>query len=263
MKVFILALDGLEHTLVEGWRMRNLLQKTHGTYSVEEFEQVKNLSTSVWASFITGEYHYFDNWWTKRWLYRIAKKFIRDEVSLWKIAKLFRPKLIDKTALKSESIFDLVPNSVAVNVPVYNEKTEYHIEKLDALHFGGIEEYINAIWSVHWKRIKDVLEKVFSNWNLFMAWFDVADLIGHLQIKNKEKMRRLYDALEVLAAFLKNTVPSECVFLVVSDHGIKENTDGSFGEHTKTGFWSLNTESDWRPRRVIDFSPKILEWVKG
>jgi len=113
MKVFILALDGLDHRLVEKWNLTNLLQRTHGTYSVAEFNQVKNLSVSVWSSFITGKYHKFDNWWDKRWLIKIADRIPISDAWKWRFAKLLGAKLVDKSALKAPSIFDLVPNSIS------------------------------------------------------------------------------------------------------------------------------------------------------
>jgi len=261
VRVFILGLDGLEHTLVERWKLKNLLQKVHGIYSVDEFKQVKNLSTSFWASFITGKYHSFDSWWTKRRLLKIAEKVIRNQNLLWKIARFIKPKLIDKTALQAPSLFDVIPNSIAVNVPVYNEKTEYHIQKLDALHFKGVKVYENTIWEIHQRRKEDVLKRVNSDWDLFMCWFDIADLIGHLHITHRAEMLRLYDEFDVFATFLRETI-GDCVFLIVSDHGIEE-VDSFFGEHTKTAFWSLNIETKWKPKSVIDFLPKIVEWVKN
>jgi len=262
MKVFILALDGLDYRLVEKWNLKNLLQRTHGTYSVSEFNQVKNLSVSVWASFITGRYHRFANWWDKKWLIRIADKIPISDTWKWRFAKLLGASILDKRALKAPSMFDIIPNSIAVNVPVYNEKTEYHVKKLDALHFRGVDAYIDTIVMNHLSRYDDVCEALNGNgeWNLFMAWFDIADALGHLLMGKKDEMHGIYESLNYMTARMKDKVDKRTIFLIVSDHGM-EWQEG-FGEHTKTAFWSLNIETDWKPKRVVDFFPKILEWVK-
>jgi len=96
-----------------------------------------------------------------------------------------------------------------------------------------------------------------------MSWFDIADALGHLFINNEKWMKSVYSDLNNLAKRFLGKINGECVTLIVSDHGMEPNEhDGWFGEHTKTAFWSLNVETDWQPEHVVDFFPKILEWVK-
>lgn len=262
MKVLILALDGLDYRYVERWRLRNLLQRTHGTYSVGEFRQAKNLSLSVWASFITGKIHRFGNWWDKPTLIKIADKIPISDRWKWRFAKLLGARIIDKRFLKAPSMFDQIEGAVAVNVPVYNEQTRYHVRKLDALHFHGVEAYKQAVKENHVDREIETFKAIRKGgWRLLMSWFDIADSLGHVTPLDSQEMKWVYEYLDGMVETMKRQAGGQVLCLVVSDHGM-EWRDG-FGEHTRTAFWSLSHETDWKPRRVTDFYPKIMEWLRG
>lgn len=101
-----------------------------------------------------------------------------------------------------------------------------------------------------------------EEWKLFMAYFDLADLMGHVYIaKRPLRLMHAYLELDALARNLQAIVP-DSLFLIVSDHGMKVSEDGVSGTHTDYAFWSLNVETDWSPSDFTDFYPKILEWVK-
>jgi len=261
MKVLILALDGLDYRYVERWRLKNLLQHSHGTYSVSEFRQVKNLSLSVWATFITGKYHRFGNWWDKPALIKLADKIPISDRWKWRFAKLLGARIIDKRFLKAPSLFDQVEGAIAVNVPVYNEQTRYHVRKLDALHFHGVEAYKRVVKQNHVERLNETLDAIESSgWRLLMSWFDIADSLGHVTPLDSEEMYWVYRSLDGMVEVLKKKA-DECICLIVSDHGMEWR--GGFGEHTQMAFWSLNYETDWKPKRVVDFYPRIIKWLGG
>ena len=71
-----------------------------------------------------------------------------------------------------------------------------------------------------------------------------------------------YLELNQLARQIKDRLQKDTVMLIVSDHGMQASKDGITGTHSKYAFWSLNIKTDWKPKDITDFYPKILEWVK-
>ena len=71
MKVFVLALDGLEYRLIRKWRLTNLLQNYHGVFKIQRqyfitgslkwasYKIVASPYTPIiWTSFLTGKKPY-------------------------------------------------------------------------------------------------------------------------------------------------------------------------------------------------------------
>ena len=169
---------------------------------------------------------------------------------------------MDKKDLAAETLFDRVKPSVAVDVPAYNEPTEVNLRLGEILVYRGLKEYIKEVWRVYEDRKKRVFSSISEEWKLFMAYFKIADLLGHIYIaKDLERLRRVYFTLDGLTRELKSKVSDDdAVFLIVSDHGMKPEPDGT-GNHSSHGFYSVNIETSWEPKDVIDFYPKIMEWI--
>jgi len=139
---------------------------------------------------------------------------------------------------------------------------------LSQLHLKGVDAYADVVGQIHVDRIRDVAEVIDKYWQLLMCWFDIADLYGHLYIGRNDKfLEATYRVLDGLAEDYQKIVGNS-IFLIISDHGMQpvvhKDIDDSFlfGEHTRTAFWSLNRKTDWKPKTIIDFFPKILEWTK-
>jgi len=267
MRVFALLLDGLELDLVERWNLEGLKQVEYGRYEAPISPTYgKPHTPSAWYSFITGKppaEHGVDSWWTYgSFLDWIRMKpplvWIKNKRKLfWRLG--LKPRVVDKRDTGGTTIFDLVKPSIAVNVPTYNEPTEYHYELSKALE-KGVREYEKKIWEIHKRRVSQVFEKIGDEWKLFMAWFDIADLMGHLHlIKRPQKLRRVYQILDDLAQRLKGKVPDETLFLIVSDHGMTPSGDGVTGDHSLYGFYSINKNLEFfKPKKITDFFPYIL-----
>lgn len=269
MKIFILALDGLEYNLVTKWRLKNLLQNFHGKVDVSDFKLLYGghiYTPPVWAAFITGKYHRdlrrwftYDNRLLKWMMLRLSAENIKRMMNtLWRIG--IKPRVVDKRDLKSKTIFDHAKRPVAVNVPLYSEPAEYHHRLRQAYLDGGVMRYEKEVWSIHWERVRETMAALRENpdYDLFMAWFDLADLIGHLHIaKRPMKLLKAYAKLNDLAFQLKK-LSNPDVFLIVSDHGMMPVAGGT-GDHSDHSFYSSNIKLNQRPRRIIDFFQIILD----
>lgn len=81
-----------------------------------------------------------------------------------------------------------------------------------------------------------------------MAYFNLADAIGHLSFGVSTKMKKVYEELENLATKIRN---ADDFALIVSDHGMK--AVGRYGDHTKRGFYSANQKLGLKNPKITDF----------
>jgi len=270
LRVFVLALDGLEFLLVKRWRLANLLQRAHGIYLAPVSPRYgKPHTPSAWASFITGrpvEEHGIDSWWTWGRLLdrlRFLPPFVWVKGKRKLLARLgIKPRLHRREDLRFPTLFNVIRPSVGLFVPGFSEPPEVHLMLGEAME-KGVGEYVRAIWRVHRWRVAELLRRLEEggDWRLFMAWFDLADLLGHLfMVKDRLRLLKAYLELDKLARRVRELVDdSRTVLLVVSDHGMRPA--GRTGDHSPYGFWSVNLDTDWRPRVITDFYPKIIEWA--
>ena len=269
MKVFILAIDGLEYKLVERWRLRGLQQTIYGWLDVSNFKHL--LTPIIWASFITGmppEVHGIKSWWTFssnsvldsffHWIrYKIP---IVQNMSQWKLRKLLKffglnvapPQANDLKRKGLATIFDYASNPVVIDVPSYNESPNTRARYSHAMD-RGIEAYEKELWKVHEERVGRIMNVLNSKWDLFMAWIDIGDQMGHIYFDNKFKMLKTYTRLDTLAQRIRQNLKKDTFFLIVSDHGMKLSSDG-YPEHSNRAFYSFNRNIKWRPQNILDYA---------
>ena len=261
-KMFILALDGLEYNVVMKLRCRSLLQEVFGYIDVSRF---KNLITpAIWTSFITGKEpseHGVHYWWQfsqYEWFDRLVH-WVRFNMPIIKnmpstkikrALKVLGLRTPSKRDLKVPTIFDMIKPSVALFVPGYNEETWIHYFYSEAFE-KGVKEAERAVWYVHRYRkqkLFEILERRL-NWKLFMVWFDLADLIGHLHMGRASlKIMKVYFELARLAARVKEILSDDTLLMIVSDHGMKPG-----GEHSPRAFYSFSMDPAWRPDKITDY----------
>ena len=263
-RVFILALDALEYNVVSKLRLRSLIQEVYGYIDVSNFSIV--LTPIIWTSFITGkepQEHNVHSWWRfsrYRWLDRLAH-WIRYNVPIIKnipSVKLkrmlritgLRPRPPSREDLRVPTMFDIVKPSVALFVPGYSEEDwirDFYSEAFER----GVEEAEKAVWRIHWYRKRRLFEELerSSDWRLFMAWFDLADWIGHLYMgRSKLKIMKAYFELAKLANKVRRMLPEDTLYMIVSDHGMEPG-----GHHSPWAFYSFNIDPGWRPKKITDY----------
>ena len=272
MNVFILALDGLEYCLVEKYNLKYLKQTVYGKIEVGKEYTAKYdvpYTPVVWQSFITGKkpeehgiysFTTYGRFWDRiRKLPVIRSIKIKAKIA-WKIG--IKPKAITKNHLRHKTIFDEINPSIAIDVPTYNLVAEDWFLKFKPSH--ATEELIKTIWESYQKRKEKTFNLInHKEWKLFMTYFRISDLLGHLYfVKHPLKLMNCYLELNQLARQIKDKLRKNTVMLIVSDHGMRASKDGVTGTHSKYAFWSLNIKTDWKPKDITDFYPKILEWAK-
>ena len=277
MKVCILAIDGLEYNLVKKWRLKGLQQELCGFIDVSNMKTL--LTPVIWASFITGEppeVHGVTSWWSVssksslntffHWV-RYNIPFIK-KVSQWRLREILRifgmsirpPQSSDLEKRGLKTIFDYASNPIVIDVPSYNESAEIRSRYSKAMD-KGIKNYENVLWAVHKERVNRSMNNIKDDYDLFMAWIDIGDQMGHLyRGLNKMKMMKTYIILERFAMNIKKNLPEDTLFLIVSDHGMEINDSGG-PVHSNRAFYSFNFNLGWKPNSIMDYANFIKEKI--
>lgn len=281
MKVFILALDGLSHESVNLWNLKYLKQEQYGRVpSIINRKHGEPLSPQVWGSFITGTVQDIDDWqvFTKpvKWI-RWHTPLRRIRGSSWLINKTFgrrilipilnliehQKKYAGNGRLSGVPIFDLVSNSIAVNVPVYNLDSEWLFGCTRKILEGDIDAFQRQVINNAELMIQETFRRMSENWDLFMTWIPIADQMGHVFISRPRKLRDVYNSLNMLAYNVSSRLPEDCLLVIVSDHGMKMSSDGVSGCHSDHAFYSFSTEVDWKPNKITDFYDFIMSMCRA
>jgi len=226
--MIILALDALDYNMVKKYDCKNLMQLESGQTDLAEFKLERTVV--LWASFLTG---------------RNMEEKIPLETQ-WE----FKLKLED-------TFFPSFKTYRAVDVPAFSLKEKNHAEERRLLkaYFDEktiIEEYDDVVWKNHEENKEDFFDSI-GCFDIVMAYFDLADAIGHLSFGAPEKMERVYSELEKMAKEVKSS--SDELILIISDHGMK--AIGRYGDHSRNGFYSLNRKFGLDLPPITSFHTKI------
>jgi len=243
MRVCVLAIDGLEYSLLLKWRLKHLVQEYYGRHvSPVDPGHGKPMTPTCWASFITGkppEVHgvrTFTSWGRLIDKIRFCPPFAWVKGKRRLLMKLgIRPS--PRTVPRNiRTIFDVVKPSIPLFIPSYNEPVGLRDKFLRA----GEGEFLKKLWDVH--------------------RYNLVDIASHACASPRHKivLLRAYLEFNKMAREVRERIGSSTALLIVSDHGFERKADGSF-DHSNYGFWSLNVKPPFRPRRITDFYNLILE----
>jgi hypothetical protein len=240
-------------------RLRSIINRRHG----------EPLSPQVWGSFITGIVQKIDNWkvyprvveWI-RWNTPIRRIRGSESVSKTLGKQIFIPALkllrlrkkpAGKEMLKGQTLFELGEKRVALNVPMYNLKLDWLFNYTERIFDGDLRAFEDHVVNCSELMIQETTKQLSEDWNLLMTWIPLADQMGHVFITKPRKMRNLYRRLNMLAFNVRSRLPSNCLLMIVSDHGMEVSPDGVSGRHTPYAFYSFSEETAWKPEKITDF----------
>ncbi|MGD8566276.1 MAG: alkaline phosphatase family protein [Candidatus Bathyarchaeota archaeon] len=225
--MIILAFDALDLDQVQRFNCKNLIQKESGQTDLKDFEKLRTIV--LWASFLAGRNMEKDIPIQTQWQYK----------------------------LKPEQTFTaFFKTYAAIDVPAFSFKQQNHtkVRKLLKGYFdkkNSIKEYDACVWHNHEENKKEFFNTI-GNFDLVMAYFDLADAIGHLSFGITEKMSEVYKELDNIA---EKTKELNDQVLIISDHGMK--TVGRYGDHSRKGFYSLNHKLGIKLPKITDFYDHI------
>ena len=224
--MIILGLDALDLDQVNKYGCKNLMQKECGKTNISDFTQPRTVV--LWASFLTG--------------------------------KNMEPQIPVKTQwefkLKPEqTLLNFFETYKTIDVPAFSHKPS-HIKERELLkgYFEGtstVEEFDEIVWKIHEENKKEFFDAL-GKFDVIMAYFNLADSIGHLSFGIEEKMAEVYKELDQLAGKIKD---SDDFVLIISDHGMK--AIGRYGDHNMNGFYSFNQKFGLNVPKITSFHDLI------
>ena len=231
--IVVIAIDALEYSLVEEFENKNLQQASHGKTDITMFSQPRTMV--LWSSFMTCENKEAEvlaggdkAMWGTRW--PIEETFFKDFKNP-KIIDLpgfnYDKKTHDRSRMLLKKYFDAKDPNLKESI-----RKEYNKDAFD--HHRRIKkEYTAALAEEH---------------DFILAYFSIADVIGHLNFGNKTMMKLIYNDLDELAGKSREATDE---LLILSDHGMK--AIGIFGDHSEHGFWSTSWKTKMEKPQITDF----------
>ncbi len=226
--IIILGFDALEKSLVEKYKCVELMQESYGNTDITDFNAERTVV--LWASFLTG-------------------KNMEDKIPLkgqWQF-----------TLPMKDTLFSGFKTPFAIDVPAFTLRQDDHEKERRYLagYFkdeNTVEEFDEVVWSIHEETKREFLSRLEENYDILMAYFNLADTVGHLSFGIDEKMRKVYEELNSIARTARK---KGATIFIVSDHGMKQV--GRFGDHTSHGFWSFNRDMKLDKPKITDFRKTI------
>lgn len=193
-----------------------------------------------------------------------------------------------KNRLKVPNLFDKVPGSVAIQVPLENI-TWFPAGKMTRAMGkpAAMRKFAEECWEQLNTRRKLLLDALDKNSPLLMIHFWCTDFIQHMYAWSEKRMTRLYDWCAETARLVRKKMGDDGVVIIISDHGMLVRKGGRGrvvipghpecrrGYHTKYAFFSSSIPVGFSENPhikdivpvVIDIAemppPKELEQVKG
>jgi len=288
-KVLILGIDALEYELVEKWDLKNLKQEEYGKVELPLMNLQEAATVIIWPCFITGKkakemgfstihvfpsplqviveniYPYF-----RRYLIDYNAKNVEEKIKgkqtfldnvahlLKKLGLLHSPCRKD---IRSETIFDVIPDSMHLHVPVYDNNAfpPYRKMVVEAISNPAKRPLVElAALNEFKQRTKEVFEWLGKgNWRLFMQYFYVLDGIQHVFYNQPKKIAKFYLMFDEFVRKVREKIENDTLLLIVSDHGQKN------GIHTNYGFYSVNKPLGLKNPKLIDFRWIIEDLLKN
>lgn len=274
--VLVVAFDGMDKELIEEYGLSNITQEEFGT--IDNSTNITTIVTyELFASFITGEN------WEKHGIVGLtrpennilnsveklrAKDFFQKTNRLRK--KLYSSiplvngefRKYNKEDLKTETFFERIENSKAIDIPSYN--IGYSIELMPILENHGLKEAETELDRfTKWKKW-ELFEEMKKDHDLIMAHFHKPDHVHHWywEVGKMAKVKETYHEMDEFAGEILEKAEENGFDTVIfmSDHGLPDVENGG---HNENAFYSCNHElfGDETPQ-ITDFHDKILEIVE-
>ncbi|PSG99719.1 MAG: hypothetical protein BRC28_03190 [Nanohaloarchaea archaeon SW_4_43_9] len=272
-KVLVVAFDGVDKELIEEFKLDNIPQKEFGT--IDNSTDVTTIVTyELFASFITG------GTWKDHGVIGLTRpennvlnslENLRS-IDLFQRTNEVRKKLYNlvplidgefrrynKKDLDSETFFEKIASSKAIDVPSYN--LGYSVELMPILEKYGLKEAEKELDRfTNWKRW-ELFDEMEKDHDLIMAHFHKPDHIHHWywEVGKMDKVEETYHEMDEFAGEILEKAEENGFDTVIfmSDHGLPDVENGG---HNENAFYSCNHElfGDETPH-ITDFNDKILD----
>jgi phosphopentomutase len=109
------------------------------------------------------------------------------------------------------------------------------------------------------------LAKLDTDWNLFIVYTKLLDIVGHLYWQKNEIVEKHYKMIDDFAGEIQNKLPDDAFMIIVSDHGMRtlKGTKHRGGEHSHHAYARFSHEIDVpKPLKITDLYRIIVTMLK-
>ncbi len=231
--IVVMAIDALEHEMVERFDCINLKQRHYGKTDITEFSQPRTMV--LWSSFMTGEN-------------KEKEILAKGDKEMWNTKWAMHETFFSK--FERPAVLDLPGFSYDKHV---HERSRSMLKEFFKAGSDEEKEHVRHAYNKdafdHHRKVKEEFMHALGEGRDFvLGYFSVADVVGHLNFGDVTMMKMIYRDLDELAA----VAGKKCShLLILSDHGMK--AVGRFGDHSEYGFWSTNFRDMGSPK-ITDFA---------
>jgi len=262
-KVIVLGIDGLEYSLVEKWKLKNIMQKSYCKTDLSDYEVI--VTPPIWGSMLTGE---IDEEIIKIWkisteltpvnqneklnllviigdavLPFTIKQFIWDNIVGKKIGG--NPFEVTANYVRDKNltnIFDFFKKPWTNGIPGYGKnvstkKDRILMEKAMGKRAVLFREHVIKKYKDDKEQLLNAIDKKSHD---MIFWYTmILDKFGHAYMKKPLFLMNYYMEINQLVGKIKSQFKDSKIY-VISDHGMKLIKAG-WGMHSNYGFFSSNT----------------------
>jgi len=233
-KLTIVAIDALEHKLVEEFDCKNLKQDHYGKTNITEFSQPRTIV--LWSSFMTGKN-------------REAEILAMGDKEMWNVKHEIGNTFFSK--FETPHIIDLPGYNYDLGAHERSRKLlKSFFDTKDSDEKESIRKQYNKDAFDHHRVVKEEFyRELDAGHDLLLGYFSLADVVGHLNFGNTTMMKMIYREMDEIAGKVRGKK------LVLSDHGMY--AIGVFGDHSEYGFWSTNWKDLGKPK-LTDIGKELM-----
>ncbi|MDY6769127.1 MAG: alkaline phosphatase family protein [Candidatus Nanohaloarchaea archaeon] len=272
--VLVIAFDGMDKELIDQFDLDHVTQDEYG--QIDNHTDITRIKTGeLFASFITGK-----TWkehgirglkgWDSEFMNAVEGAVPnREPFYSWaaRVKDVFtratgvERRTFTREDLACPTMFDTVPDAVAVNVPSYNENAGIEVFS-KVLDQYGIEYAEREAEKEHRERTIEFWDAMEGEAHtLLMAHFHYLDSINHLfgdVMEDEERLEAAYRKIDEFAGeIIEEASGRYDTIIFMSDHGLPEGPG-----HNENAFYSSNVElfPDKEPH-ITDFHDAIVDRV--
>lgn len=267
-RILVLGIDGLEYSLVEKWRLKNIMQKTYCKLDLSDYRVI--VTPPIWGSMLTGKIDdEIMKIWEKtseilgaiidpktnmkqKWWARLGIKFLPLSVNEWIWHNFFEKQMggnvIEITAnyineKKQTNIFQFFEKPWTNGIPSYGRPFTDSTEKklLDNAFREGktpFRDYVIKNYKNDKIQLFSALDK--QEYDIIFWYTSLLDKLGHIYIKNPLILMKYYLEINEIVGEVIEKCNNSRIY-VISDHGM-EPFKGTWGVHSNYAFFSSNTD---------------------
>jgi len=280
VRVFVFCVDALEYNFVKDRPYPNLKQKhfykvdiPREAMSITESGRITPYTPVIWEIIFTGKIkqtkpepksevvhwnNQFMNWINSKksvkstYNFLVRKGFVKAGLPE-RIGFKRKDILQDKETFVSKSIKPIIIHNPLkadikwAGIPLH--RTYYP--------FSKIAESRVEVFN---KEMQETLDQLDYDWDLFVVYTKLLDVIGHLFWKLDEKVETYYQMVDDFAGKIREALYDEDVMVILSDHGMRseEETIKQGGQHSYHLFASFSHNVDEFLPLTITYFNKII-----